>query len=173
VKRGVTGRRLIAGIGNLSFGDDGFGVEVLRRLQRIQRDRSCWLPPDLRLLDCGVRALHLAIELGASLDRVLLINAIARGGRPGSLYLVDLDTDKAPPVLAPPLPPEPRAGALELEAIFATARGLAARRLPPVQLLGCEPALLEGGQLSSQVRAAIPPALEIVQRWILQSEHAS
>jgi hydrogenase maturation protease len=159
---------LIAGIGNVAFGDDGFGVEVLQQLKRERGERPWLLPDGLSLLDCGVRALQLAHELSKPLERVLLINAIERGGRPGGLYLLDLHTDKAPPELAPPLPPEACAGALDVEAIFATARGLAAGRLPPVQLLGCEPAVLSGKELSPPVRAAMGEALEIVHRWLQQ-----
>jgi len=159
---------LIAGLGNSSFGDDGFGVEVLRRLERERRARPQLLPEGLRLFDCGSRALQLASELTAPLERVLLINAIEHGGRPGSLYLLDLDTDKAPLELAPPLPPEACAGALDIEATFATARSLAARRLPPVQLLGCEPAVLSGTELSPPVRAVLEEAVEVVQRWLQQ-----
>jgi hydrogenase maturation protease len=159
---------LIAGIGNSSFGDDGFGVEVLHRLQSELRARPHLLPDGLRLFDCGSRALQLAHELTEPLERVLLINAIARGGRPGSLYLLDLDTDKAPLELAPPLPPEACAGALDLEASFATARSLAARRLPAVQLLGCEPAVLSGTKLSPPLRAVLGDAVEIVRRWLQQ-----
>jgi hydrogenase maturation protease len=157
---------LIAGIGSLSFGDEGFGPEVLQQLQRQRRARPEWLPEGLRLLDCGVRALRLAYLLAGALERVLLINACARGGRPGTLYLLDVDTDHAPLELAPPLPPDAHPGALDLEATFATARWLAARRLPPVQMLGCEPASLSGTELSAAVRAAIGPAVEIVQRWL-------
>jgi hydrogenase maturation protease len=159
---------LIAGIGNVAFGDDGFGVEVLRQLKRERGGRPWLLPDGLRLLDCGSRALLLAHELSGPLERVLLINAIERGGRPGSLYLLDLDTDKAPPELAPPFPPEACAGALDIEPVFATARGLAVRRLPPVQLLGCEPAALSGSELSPPVRAALGDAVEVVHRWLQQ-----
>jgi hydrogenase maturation protease len=162
----ASSRILIAGIGSVSFGDEGFGSEVLQQLQRLRRARPELLPDGLRLLDCGVRALRLAYVLAGALERVLLIDATARGGRPGTLYLLDVDTDRAPLELAPPLPSDARPGALDLEATFATARWLAARRLPPVQMLGCEPASLSGTELSGAVRAAVGPAVEIVQRWL-------
>ena len=157
---------LIAGIGSPSFGDEGFGPEVLQQLQRERRVRPELLPDGLHLLDCGVRALRLAYVLAGALERVLLIDARARGGSPGTLYLLDVDTEKAPLELAPPLPPDAHPGALDLEAIFATARWLAARRLPPVQMLGCEPASLSGSVLSAAVRAAVGPAVELVHRWL-------
>jgi hydrogenase maturation protease len=162
----ASSRIVIAGIGGVSFGDDGFGPEVLQQLQRQRRVRPEWLPDGVRLLDCGVRALRLAYVLAGARERVLLIDATPRGGRPGTLYLLDVDTERAPLELAPPLPPDARPGALDLEATFATARWLAARRLAPVQMLGCEPASLSGMELSATVRAAIGPAMEIVHRWL-------
>lgn len=166
---GASAEFLIAGIGNSCFGDDGFGVEVLRQLEREQRERARWLPDGVRWLDCGTRAMQLACELARPLERVLLINAVERGGPPGRLYLLDLDTEQAPQELVPPLPPESCAGALDIQATLATGRWLAARRLPPVQLLGCEPALLSGNELSSPVRTALGDALEIVHRWLQQA----
>lgn len=163
---GASSRIVIAGIGGVSFGDDGFGPEVLQQLQRQQRVQPELLPDGVRLLDCGTRALRLAYVLAGALERVLLIDATPRGGRPGTLYLLDVDTDKAPLELAPPLPSDACPGAIELEATFATARWLAARRLAPVQMLGCEPASFSGTELSAAVRAAIMPAVEIVHRWL-------
>jgi hydrogenase maturation protease len=163
---GASSRIVIAGLGSASFGDDGFGLEVLEQLQRQRRVRPELLPDGLRLLDCGVRALRLAYVLAGAMERVLLIDATPRGGRPGTLYLLNVDTDKAPLELAPPFPPDACPGALDLEATFATARWLAARRLAPVQMLGCEPASLSGSELSAAVRAAIGPAVEIVHRWL-------
>ena len=166
---GASAQFLIAGIGNASFGDDGFGLEVLRQLERARRERPHGLPDGLRLLDCGTRAAELAWELARPLERVLLINAVERGGPPGRLYLLDLDTEQARLELVPPLPPEPCAGALDIPATLATGRWLAARRLPPVQLLGCEPAVLFGNELSPPVCTVLGEAVEIVQRWLQQA----
>jgi len=160
---------LIAGIGNLCFGDDGFGIEVLHQLERERRERPLLLPERLRLLECGSRALRLAYELAGPIERVLLIDAIERGGKPGSLYLLDMDPEQAPLELAPPLPPEAGAGALDIAGAFATARSLAAGRLPPVQMLGCEPAVLSGKELSPPVRAVMGDAVEVVRRWLQQA----
>jgi hydrogenase maturation protease len=166
---GASAPFLIAGIGNSSFGDDGFGVEVLRQLERERRERPHGLPDGLRLLHCGTRALQLAWELARPLERVLLINAVERGGPPGRLYLLDLDTEQARLELVPPFPPEPCAGALDIQATLATGRWLAARPLPPVQLLACEPAVLSGNELSPPIRSALGDALEVVQRWLQQA----
>ncbi|HKA53006.1 MAG TPA: peptidase M52, partial [Candidatus Binatia bacterium] len=48
----MTQRILVAGLGNIFCGDDGFGVEVVRRLS------AQVLPPSVRVVDFGIRALH-------------------------------------------------------------------------------------------------------------------
>ena len=47
---------LVAGIGNVFLGDDGFGVEVIRRL-----DQDA-LPDAVTAVDYGIRGVHLAYE---------------------------------------------------------------------------------------------------------------
>ena len=73
----MTARTLVAGIGNVLLGDDGFGVEVARRL------RLHPLPEGVRVEDFGVRALHLAYELLEPYEAVVLVDAMARGDGPG------------------------------------------------------------------------------------------
>jgi len=76
---------LIACIGNIFLGDDGFGTEVARQLA----GRS--LPPDVILKDFGIRGLDLTYALLERYDLVILVDAYARGGKPGSIYLVEPD----------------------------------------------------------------------------------
>ena len=71
-------RILVAGIGNIFLGDDGFGVEVARRLNA--------QPPidGVDVVDFGIRAVHLAYELaGGKYDAAILVDAVPRGGAPG------------------------------------------------------------------------------------------
>ena len=74
---------LIAGIGNIFLGDDAFGVEVVNRL----RARS--LPDHVSLVDFGIRSYDLAYALMDDWDLVILIDALARGAVPGTLYVMD------------------------------------------------------------------------------------
>jgi hydrogenase maturation protease len=81
-------RILIAGIGNIFFGDDAFGVEVARQLT-LQP-----LPEDVRVVDFGIRALDLTYALLEGYDFVILVDAVARGGEPGTLYVLEPVLDK-------------------------------------------------------------------------------
>lgn len=70
-------RVLIAGIGNIFLGDDGFGVEVVKRLQ------SVTLPHWVRVADFGIHGVHLAYEvLDTAYKRIILVDAAARGANP-------------------------------------------------------------------------------------------
>lgn len=67
---------LVAGIGNIFLGDDGFGVEVASRLAREK------LPGWVRVEDYGIRGVHLAYELaGGDYDTVVLVDASPGAGR--------------------------------------------------------------------------------------------
>ena len=79
-------RVLIAGIGNIFLGDDGFGVEVAKRLA------SEALPDWVRVADFGIRGLHLAYELlDTAYETTILVDATPRGGAPGTVYLIEPD----------------------------------------------------------------------------------
>src|SRR5688572_25955944 len=72
---------LVAGVGNVLFGDDGFGVEVARRLE------AKTLPPGMRVANVGLRPMQLAYELLAPADVLLLVHAVPCGRAPGTLSL--------------------------------------------------------------------------------------
>jgi hydrogenase maturation protease len=75
---------LVAGIGNIFLQDDGFGVEVARRLGAEP------LPEVVRVADFGIRGIHLAYELlEQQYDLTVLVDTIARGDKPGTIYLVE------------------------------------------------------------------------------------
>jgi hydrogenase maturation protease len=77
------GRVLVAGIGNIFLGDDAFGVEVARRLLA----RS--LPADVRVVDFGIRGIDLTYALLDDYEQVILVDAVQRGGKPGTLYTIE------------------------------------------------------------------------------------
>ncbi len=65
----MTTRTLVAGIGNIFNGDDGFGSEVAQRLVALPaRD-------GVRVEDYGIRGVHLAYELLEGYDLLVLIDA--------------------------------------------------------------------------------------------------
>ena len=84
----AAGRVLVAGIGNVFLGDDGFGVEVVRRLDP---DR---LPADVDVADYGIRGVHLAYDLlDGRHDVLVLVDALPLGEPPGTLAVLEVDVD--------------------------------------------------------------------------------
>jgi hydrogenase maturation protease len=75
-------RVLVAGIGNIFLGDDGFGCAVAQALV------DAPLPDGVDVRDFGVRGLDLAYEL-AGYDAVVLVDAIPLDDEPGTVALIE------------------------------------------------------------------------------------
>jgi hydrogenase maturation protease len=148
---------LIACIGNIFLGDDGFGPEAARALAAAQ------LPQGVKLVDFGIRGLDLSYSLLESWDAVILVDVVSRGGVPGTLYL-----------LQPGAIPEAAAGldphALDPVSVLAGARSLG-EITAEIYIAGCEPLdfgdELEGRMgLSPQVAAALPEMTKMVKELV-------
>ncbi|MEU9736621.1 hydrogenase maturation protease [Streptomyces sp. NPDC048002] len=160
---GAAPRTLVAGVGNIFLGDDGFGVETLRRLPRED------LPASVELADVGVRGVHLAYELLDGWDTLVLVDVTARGGEPGTLYLLDVSTaeGRGPGTEHAPLDGHRMTPDAVLALLDTLCAGTGA--VPPRRILvvGCEPACLEEGiGLSPQVEAAVPEAVRMVTELV-------
>ncbi|MFE2560273.1 hydrogenase maturation protease [Streptomyces sp. NPDC059352] len=154
-----TARTLVAGIGNVFLGDDGFGVETVRGLPREQ------LPPDVDVVDVGIRGVHLAYQLLDGWDTLVLVDVTARGGEPGTLYLIDASepADRATTEQPPPLDGHRMTPDAVLALLDTLCAGTGAAPPRRILLVGCEPACLdEGIGLSPQVAAAVPEAVRTV-----------
>ncbi len=81
---------LVAGIGNLFLGDDGFGPEVVRRLADGRP------PPGVRVVDYGIRGMHLAYDLLDGYDALVLVDALP-GGRRARASVVVLEVGAGRP----------------------------------------------------------------------------
>jgi hydrogenase maturation protease len=151
-------RVLIAGVGNIFLGDDAFGVEVAQRLS------ASPLPDNVRVSDFGIRSLHLAYEMADSAyDLTLLIDASPRGGRPGTLYVIEPETSLDGPVAVPD------GHSINPDAVLASVRALGADP-GRVLVVGCEPASVEERMgLSPEVAAAVEEAVILV-RELLERE---
>lgn len=144
-------RVLIAGVGNVFFGDDGFGVEVVRRLSAEP------LPEGVRALDFGIRGVHLAFELLEPVDLLVLVDAISRNERPGTLYLIEPDG-------ASLSGPGCDAHALDPFAVLSTVQSMGGT-LPKTRIVGCEPEdISQGMRLSRTVQSAVGPAISMIHR---------
>jgi hydrogenase maturation protease len=145
-------RVVVAGVGNVFLGDDGFGVEVVRHLAGTP------LPAGVELFDVGVRGVHLAYELLDGCDLLVVVDAAARGERPGTVTVLEVgDAD-----IAEPATPVIDAHGLTADGVLSLVRRLGA---PPRRTLvvACEPAALAPGMdLSAPVRAAVPEAARLI-----------
>ncbi|WP_220183143.1 hydrogenase maturation protease [Sphaerisporangium album] len=141
---------LVAGVGNVFLGDDGFGVAVARRLA------EAVLPDGVVVGDFGIRGVHLAYELtGGAYDGAILVDAVSRGGPPGTLYVLRPEPGEAPPVFADAHDMTPDA-VLALTGALGGGPGR-------VLVLGCEPADLSPGMdLSPPVAEAVDAAVDLV-----------
>jgi hydrogenase maturation protease len=149
-------RMLIAGVGNIFLGDDGFGVEVARRLSVVG------LPDDVRVADYGISGMHLAYDLAGGYDTTILIDATQRGDEPGTIYTIELEPTQRPD--SDPL----EAGRLfdahgmQPDVIFGVLDMLGAEA-GRVLLVGCEPSSVDYGiGLSEPVAAAVDVAVRVV-----------
>jgi len=151
-------RILVAGIGNIFLGDDGFGVEVAQRL----RDQP--LGDGVEVVDFGIRGIHLAYELaGGRYDAAILVDAVAQGGRPGTLYAIEPDPNAGDGETA-----VADAHTLTPDAVLAWIRhiGGAPER---VIVVGCEPATVEESMgLSESVSSAVDRAIEVIRDLVVQ-----
>src|SRR5215813_627107 len=79
---------LVAGVGNIFMGDDAFGVEVVRRLSTRP------IPDGVRIIDFGIRGFDLGYALMDAYDLTILVDAVPRGGEPGTIYTIEPDLDE-------------------------------------------------------------------------------
>jgi hydrogenase maturation protease len=154
-------RILIAGIGNIFLSDDGFGVEVVRRLG------TSTVPEGVTVADFGIRGLHLAYEiLDGSYDLVVFVDALARGNAPGAIELLEADLDDVS-IQAP----SPDGHGMDPASVLALLRSMGGRT-PRVIVVGCEPASLdEGIGLSPPVAASVDGAIRTVLDLVQQGEN--
>jgi hydrogenase maturation protease len=146
---------LVAGIGNIFMADDGFGVEVAQRLARR------FQPPGVQVVDFGIRGYDLACALVAGHDAAILVDACPRGDAPGTVFVIEPESDAGPPALDP--------HAMDPIQVLRLARSIGT--LPAhVVLVGCEPATLgpeEGAiGLSAAVAGAVDTATAIVEELV-------
>jgi hydrogenase maturation protease len=150
-------RTLVAGIGNIFLGDDGFGSVVARHLAQTP------LPPDVEVADIGIRGVHLAYQLLDGYDTLVLVDAMPRGEEAGTVTVLETSlADHAAGNGGPPVDPHGMGpdAVLRLLAGLAEPLGAAVRR---ILVVGCEPATVADGiGLSDQVAAAVPTAVTTV-----------
>jgi hydrogenase maturation protease len=142
-------RILVAGIGNIFLGDDGFGVEVVRHLLRRV------IPTDVRVVDFGVRGLDLAYALQDGYETTILVDAFPHGQAPGTVSIVKPDASEfeaSPGNLVEPHGMHPINVLRMAKAMNGT--------LNQILLVGCEPSTLGGDEGHLGLSEAVENAVE-------------
>ena len=155
-------RVLVAGIGNIFFGDDAFGCEVAAELAKQG------LPGGATVRDFGIRSYDLAYAMMEDYDVIILVDASPRGEAPGTLYLIEPERN------------EKNLDRFEGEVV--NAHGMNPVRVlemvrylggqpKKLYVVGCEPGVLESEDgrmgLSAQVTAAVEPAVNMIKKLIV------
>lgn len=152
-------RVLVAGIGNVFLGDDGWGVALAARLAEREQPRG------VDVADFGIRGMDLAYAMQDGYGAVVLLDATPRGRAPGTLYVIEPDLQDVSGTLD--------AHGMDPVKVLALARTLGARRLPRTLLVGCEPRTCMSAdderilvELSEPVRASLSPAVTLVEELL-------
>jgi hydrogenase maturation protease len=153
-------RVLIAGIGNIFLGDDGFGVEVVKRLAGRE------LPEGVEVVDFGIRGMDLVYALHDDYELVIFVDATPRGEEPGTVYLLEPEIEEDGEVVLDTHGMDP-------VKVIRFARALGARPARTL-VVGCEPQVVVSGEdydemlmeLSEPVRAAVEEAARLVESLV-------
>jgi hydrogenase maturation protease len=153
-------RVLIAGIGNVFLGDDGFGVEVVRRLTGRE------LPEGVEVVDFGIRGMDLAYALQDNYEVVIFVDAIPRGEEPGTIYLLEPEIEEDGEVALDTHGMDP-------VKVIKLARALGAKPTRTL-VVGCEPQVVISAEdyddmlmeLSEPVRAAVEEAVKLLESLV-------
>jgi hydrogenase maturation protease len=148
----MASRILIAGIGNIFLGDDGFGPEVLRHVcDRLDGSEG------LRVTDYGIGGMHLAYDLLEDWDALVLVDAIPNRGSAGTVHVFEADHG------SPDSPAGLDAHGMDPATVFASLRALGGAP-PRTIVVGCEVGdVSDGMRLSEPVQAAVPEAVRAVE----------
>jgi hydrogenase maturation protease len=151
---------LVAGIGNIFLGDDGFGPEVVRRVS----GETGWDDSGVHVVDYGIRGLHLAYDLLDGWDALVLVDAVPECGRPGEVHVFEADPSAAA------TPTGLDAHRMDPAEVFASLRALGGTA-PRTIVVGCQVATVEERiGLSAPVDAAIADAVRAVRDVIVALE---
>jgi hydrogenase maturation protease len=146
-------------VGNLFLSDDGFGSEVARRLT------STALPDGVKVVDYGIRGMHLAYDLLDGYDTLIVLDALPGEGSPGDLSVLKVGPDDLGDGELDAHGMAPVAVLANLDKLGGT--------LPPTYVIGCQPATTEEGMgLTPAVSAAVDRAAGLVLELLVELGHA-
>jgi hydrogenase maturation protease len=145
----VTARVLVAGVGNIFLGDDGFGSEVARRLAGQPQ------PAGVRVVDYGIRGMHLAYDLLEGYDALVIVDAMPGKGQPGDITVLEVGPED---LGSGPLD----AHGMDPVAVLANLGSLGGE-LPRTLVVGCQPLDVEENMgLTAPIAAAVDVAITTI-----------
>ncbi len=146
---------LVAAVGNLWLGDDGFAGEVAKRL------RTRELPSDVAVADFGSGGLDLAYEVLRGYDALVLVDVTRQGSEPGTLYVMEVEPESIDGGIDDNVQIDPHGMDPETVLRFVKATGAWPGK---VVVVGCEPEQVEevGIGLTPRVAAAVDGAVALV-----------
>ncbi|HTW58756.1 MAG TPA: hydrogenase maturation protease [Terriglobales bacterium] len=148
---------LVAGIGNIFLGDDGFGVEVIKRLAG--RD----LPRGVRVVDFGIRGFDLAYALQDGYETTILVDAYPHGQPPGTVSLIEPDLSK----LEEPEQAVVDAHGMDPLNVLRMAAAMNGNLKQKILLVGCQPATLGGEEGHMGLSSAVDSAVDVAAQMII------
>jgi hydrogenase maturation protease len=158
------GRVLVAGVGNIFLGDDGFGVEVARRLT----ERP--LPDGVQVGDYGTSGMHLAYDLADhGYETTILVDAAPRGETPGTLTVLEVRPEDRADLATAGGPQLFNGHGMQPEVVLGVLDMLGAEP-GRILVVACEPASAEPGMnLSAPVEAAVAEAVALVTHLVTEA----
>jgi len=152
-------RILIAGVGNVLRGDDGFGIEVLHQLERSAELEG------VEYFESGIAGISLVQKLMDGFDALIIIDALDRDAEPGQVFVLEPDAES---LRTPPSTHE----ATDLhqanpEVVLRMAAAL--KVLPPrAWIIGCQAGDCDefGSPLTEAVARAVPIAVDRITRLV-------
>jgi hydrogenase maturation protease len=150
---------LVACVGNLWLGDDGFAGEVAKRL------RARGMPDDVAVADFGTGGLDLAYEVMRGYAALVLVDISRQGGEPGTLYVMEVEADSIEGGIEDGAQIDPHGMDPQTVLRFVKATGGWPGK---VMVVACEPEQVEevGIGLSPPVEAAVEGAVQLVAETV-------
>jgi hydrogenase maturation protease len=168
----MSGGVLVAGVGNIFLGDDGFGVEVARRLTALGQQGG--LPDGVQVGDYGTSGMHLAYDLAdAGYDTTILVDAAPRGEQPGTLTVLEVRPEDRAELASAGGPALFNGHGMQPEVVLGVLDMLGADA-GRILVVACEPGSAEPGMgLSAPVEAAVGEAVALVTRLVTEAQQTA
>ena len=160
---------LIAGVGNVLRGDDGFGVAVAQNLRQNNNFNG-----DVDIFEAGIAGIAFVQELMNGYEALIIMDAVEKdAASPGTIFVFEPEISEDDPTSAEFHRSLADAHYTEPSKVFVLARAL--RVLPPkILVVGCQPEGYDelGAELSPAVKRAVPVAVSRVESLVKELNEA-